>query len=412
MSLFQSSLYERLLTIYASNLKVRFLSYERSAGHRLRRKDLRDPEQNVKYILENGLRKVEPYFFTHKTFTKERWLNRPLISVLQTEFKDRPPDYYQKAILEGWVTVNEKKVSSEYLLMPQDVLAHTLHRHEPPVTGENIKIIHEDEEILVVDKPASIPVHPTGRYQHNTVLNILKYEHGYQSLFPVNRLDRLTSGILIFARTKESAQLVERAMRERLVQKEYVCRVLGEFPSEIVCNEKLLTVSHRLGLNVVSPDGKESTTIFKRLSFDGETSIVQCKPITGRTHQIRVHLQYLGHPIANDPIYASPEAWGPTRGKGKIYDAAEHEATIHDLATQEFVSKPNSSSTSEEQSTLTRPLCEICNIPTYYDPHPGQLSIWLHAMKYTIEGYTFQTDLPSWANEDYLPDTYRHLIQS
>ncbi|ORX79030.1 pseudouridine synthase [Basidiobolus meristosporus CBS 931.73] len=305
--------------------------------------------------------------------------------------------------MEGWVTVNGVKVSPDYTFKPHDILAHTLHRHEPPVTSDHIKIIYEDENMLVVDKPASIPVHPTGRYQHNSILNILKHDHGYQSLFPANRLDRLTSGILIFARTKESAQLIEKAMRAREIQKQYVCRVLGEFPREVVCDERLLTVSHRLGLNVVSPQGKESTTVFERLFFDGETSIVRCKPVTGRTHQIRVHLQYLGHPIANDPLYANSNAWGPDRGKGKVYDAAECESVIEELVAHEFLSGG--------KVMPERALCQTCNIPTYYDPQPGQLCIWLHAIQYALNNFTFQTDLPLWASRDYSPEKYRHLIQ-
>lgn len=95
-----------------------------------------------------------------------------------------------------------------------------------------------------------------------------------------------------------------------------MCRVVGEFPEhEVVCEEPILVVSYKVGVCRVDPKGKPCKTIFQRLSYNGKTSVVKCLPRTGRTHQIRVHLQYLGHPIVNDPIY-NMEAWGPEKGKG------------------------------------------------------------------------------------------------
>lgn len=100
------------------------------------------------------------------------------------------------------------------------------------------------------------------------------------------------------------------------LEKEYVCRVVGEFPEhEVVCEEPILVVSYKVGVCRVDPKGKPCQTLFQRLSYNGSTSVVRCLPRTGRTHQIRVHLQFLGHPIVNDPIY-NMEAWGPDRGKG------------------------------------------------------------------------------------------------
>ena len=95
-----------------------------------------------------------------------------------------------------------------------------------------------------------------------------------------------------------------------------MCRVCGEFPEEErVCEEPILVVSFKVGLCRVHPKGKDCRTVFQRLSFNGSSSVVRCRPLTGRTHQIRVHLQYLGFPILNDPVYGA-SAWGPLRGKG------------------------------------------------------------------------------------------------
>lgn len=122
------------------------------------------------------------------------------------------------------------------------------------------------------------------------------------------------------------------------LEKEYVCRVEGEFPQgELVCEQPILVVSFKIGLCRVDPKGKECRTVFQRLSFNGKTSVVRCLPLTGRTHQIRVHLQYLGFPILNDPIYGS-SAWGPNRGKGGLVGRSDNEllqALIEEHRSQE-----------------------------------------------------------------------------
>lgn len=99
----------------------------------------------------------------------------------------------------------------------------------------------------------------------------------------------------------------------------------GEFPEgELVSEEPILVVSFKVGICRVDPKGKECRTVFQRLSFNGSNSVVRCLPLTGRTHQIRVHLQYLGFPILNDPIYGS-SAWGPHRGKGGLVGKSDEE---------------------------------------------------------------------------------------
>ena len=90
--------------------------------------------------------------------------------------------------------MNDEKTSVDYVVQNNDFISHTVHRHELPVTGHKIRVIHEDDDWVVVDKPASIPVHPCGRYRHNTVIFILAKELGFKKIHTVHRLDRLTSG--------------------------------------------------------------------------------------------------------------------------------------------------------------------------------------------------------------------------
>ncbi|NXJ10632.1 RUSD2 protein, partial [Odontophorus gujanensis] len=269
------------------------------------------------YYFEGGLRKVRPYYYDFRTYCKGRWVGRSLLHVFSTEFRAQPLAYYRAAALAGRLRLNEEPVQDlDVVLKNNDFLRNTVHRHEPPVTAQPIQILVENDEVVVVDKPSSLPVHPCGRFRHNTVIFILGKEHNLNELHTIHRLDRMTSGVLMFAKTVEVSKRIDEQVRERQLEKEYVCRVVGEFPEhEVVCEEPILVVSYKVGVCRVDPKGKFCKTIFQRLSYNGKSSVVKCLPRTGRTHQIRVHLQYLGYPIVNDPIY-NMEAWGPEKGKG------------------------------------------------------------------------------------------------
>ena len=372
---------------------------------------------------EAGLRKVRPYYFTFTTHAKGRWCGDKLSDVFAREFRALDPEEYKRCIEEGLVKVNDEQSSVDYVVQNNDFISHTVHRHELPVTGEKIRVIHEDDDWVVVDKPASVPVHPCGRYRHNSVIFILAKELGFKSLHTVHRLDRLTSGVLIFSKSSAKARLMEQLIKAREVEKEYVCRVVGEFPGdeEIVCDQPLETISYKIGLVVVDKAGKESKTIFTRIAYKDGVSIVRCRPRTGRMHQIRVHLQYLGFPIANDPLYNS-HIFGPEKGKfgelGKtreqlIEDLIKHHSVENWIESEEYQrSKLNQhKDTREAGDTEVRELatdagvvdsefydkhCQECRT-VYRDPPPDTLVMYLHALRYSGDGWSYSTEMPAWA---------------
>ncbi|XP_055921831.1 pseudouridylate synthase RPUSD2-like isoform X1 [Eupeodes corollae] len=283
------------------------------------------------YFIENGLRKVYPYYFTFTTFTKGRWVGEKILDVFAREFRAHPAEEYERCINAGTLTVNYDKVPIDYRLKHNDLLANIVHRHEVPVTSQPITIVHMDEDIVVVNKPASIPVHPCGRYRHNTVVFILAKEYNLKNLRTIHRLDRLTSGLLLFGRSPKKARQMEHQIRNRQVQKEYICRVEGEFPEGVIeCKEPIEVVSYKIGVCKVSPKGKDCTTTFQKIAHNGKTSVVLCKPLTGRMHQIRVHLQYLGYPVVNDPLY-NHEVFGPLKGRGGDIGGKTDEQLVRDL---------------------------------------------------------------------------------
>ncbi|SCU78902.1 LANO_0A04412g1_1 [Lachancea nothofagi CBS 11611] len=375
-------------------------------SNQLRNKQV-DPEYEVK--VQGPLRKIVPYYFTYKTFCKLRWRDRPLIDIFVNEFRDREESYYRKTIAGGSVFLNEKPANLESVVRNGDLIAHNIHRHEPPVTSRPIKTVFEDEDILVIDKPSGIPVHPTGRYRFNTITKILQREMKV-AIHPCNRLDRLTSGLMFLAKTPAGADHMASQLKAREVKKEYIARVIGKFPTDPVVVEKSLrSIEPRLALNGVcdpSDEGaKDAKTVFTRVSYDGETSLVKCQPHTGRTHQIRVHLQYLGHPIANDPLYSNPQVWGQSLGEGETHDYSSVIAKLSKIGKTvcaESWYHPDSVG-----ELLTGDKCLECETDLYTDPGPNDLDLWLHAYCYEstesddagMRLWSYKTQFPDWALE-------------
>ncbi|WFD28562.1 hypothetical protein MNAN1_003575 [Malassezia nana] len=392
-----------------------------------------------------GLRRLPPYWHEYKTRAKTRWYGRQIVEVFTTEFRDRTKEYYLWAIHQGLCTVNGHTVSPTYRIQNSDFLVNRVHRHEPAVTNTPVKILHRDDACgrLVVVKPGSIPVHATGRYHHHTLVEMVKQQTQIPQVYTSNRLDRLTSGIMVCSTTKEAACELGNDFNAGLVNKAYVCRVQGHFPDGIIdCREPILSVDRQSGLNIVHPKGKPCRTLFQRLSYDEATdsSVLVCRPITGRTHQIRVHAQFLGHPICNDPLYHHPvwatvdrdvlataqprfyervgggtgntevervltalkgtrddtEGWARWRDQ-VLFGQLNHDLGYDDVhvpgANAETVAPPPS----EAAAYLDQEVCNVCHTPLLPEPRPDELYIYLHAIKYWTDAWVFQDELPWWA---------------
>lgn len=377
------------------------------------KKKIEDPDYKV--IIEGSLRKIEPYDYTYKTFCKLRWRDRKLVDVFTTEFRDREEGYYRKTIASGSVLINDKVADLDTIIRNGDMIIHKIHRHEPAVTSRPIKTVFEDDNLLVIDKPGGIPVHPTGRFRFNTITKILEKQMGC-TIHPCNRLDRLTSGLMFLAKTRKGADEMGDQMKVREVSKEYIARVVGEFPiEEVVVDVPVRSIDPRVSLNSIGTmedeNAKFAKTVFKRISYDGQTSIVKCKPLTGRTHQIRVHLQYLGHPIANDPLYSNLDIWGPTLGKGGVSketmdDIVRRLDDIGKTKPAESWISPNS-----KGEILTTERCPVCDTAMHTDPGSNDLDLWLHAYRYEsteidpstrLKKWSYTTDFPEWALEPHV----------
>lgn len=183
---------------------------------------------------------------------------------------------------------------------------------EPPVSAD-IRVIHEDEAIVVIHKPAPLPMHASGRFHRNTLQHILNEVYAPKYPRPVHRLDSNTTGLVAFARTRHFCRLLQRQFIEGSVDKRYLVRINGHPPEETFFSDAPISSEPDvLGTRSVDEiDGLPSRTDFKVLQrFEDGTSLLEAKLGTGRTNQIRLHLWQLGYPVCGDPAYLADHRIG------------------------------------------------------------------------------------------------------
>jgi 23S rRNA pseudouridine1911/1915/1917 synthase len=188
---------------------------------------------------------------------------------------------------------------------------------DEPETPADVRELHLDDAILVVDKPAGLPVHPTARYHAGTLVSVLRRRYGADfRADPAHRLDRETSGLIVCGRTLRSCQTLMRAFIQGAVHKEYLAIVEGWPPEELFEVDAPIaegTALIRIAVRIDPVAGKPARTRFRviqRLERSGERfSLVRAFPETGRQHQIRIHLRQAGFPIVGDKMYGPDEGY-------------------------------------------------------------------------------------------------------
>ncbi len=205
----------------------------------------------------------------------------------------------KRAIDRGRVSVNDKRVTKKSQRATGKLKCILF---EP--NGYGLKPIFETAHFAIFDKPSGVAIHPKKLANTKSLLDDVRALWGNDANL-VHRLDKETSGLVMASKNKFAESVLKRAFQDKEIQKKYLALVKGHL-------EKGLTIKKPIAVNkdenikvkvLIHPEGKESITIIKPIKKIGKNTLVECIPLTGRQHQIRVHLYSIGHPIVGDPLY-------------------------------------------------------------------------------------------------------------
>lgn len=234
-----------------------------------------------------------------------------------------------RLIREGRVEVNGQKAKPSLAIRPLDQIRVSIPRVIPlDIEPEAIPldVVFEDSHLIVIDKPAEMVVHPAQGHHSGTIVNALMHHLGERPPGEddnrpgiVHRLDKDTTGLMILAKTDVAQRVLSAQFRSRLVHRTYHALVWGPLRQEQGTIDAPIGQSHKAGGHqIITPSGRHAVTHYRRIRDFGFLSLVELKLETGRTHQIRVHMHHLNHPLFGDPDYAGRE----TRARGYLPDVA------------------------------------------------------------------------------------------
>lgn len=233
----------------------------------------------------------------------------------------------QKLINDNNILVNGKRVKASYIVRVDDLIeCDFLYKEKIDILPEDIPldIVYEDDDLLVVNKPSGMVVHPAvGNYSH-TLVNALMYHcnnlsqvNGVIRPGIVHRIDADTSGLLLVAKNDMAHVDLAKQISEKSVKREYIALVDGVIKEDTATIDAPIgrDVKNRKKMCVTADNSKDAITNIKVIERYKNSTLITCSLLTGRTHQIRVHMNYIGHSVINDPVYGSKKLVDPLFGQ-------------------------------------------------------------------------------------------------
>lgn len=243
---------------------------------------------------------------------------------LMARLKGVPKSHVYRILRSGEVRINSKRVAPSDRVAAGDKIrvppVRVAERDESiPAPHFKLPILHEDEALIAIDKPSGLAVHGGSGVAHGVIESLRSIRPEARFLELAHRLDRETSGVLLVAKKRAALLVLHEMMRTREMDKRYLVGVSGRFRNETQRVRAALAkrVNSEGDKRVsVSEDGQEAETVVRRISRGAEHSLLEAQLITGRTHQIRVHLAHLGHPVLGDDKYGNYELNKALRKQG------------------------------------------------------------------------------------------------
>ncbi|MDY2700699.1 MAG: RluA family pseudouridine synthase [Lachnospiraceae bacterium] len=254
--------------------------------------------------------------------------------------------YIQKLLSEGGITVNGRKIKSSYRVKIDDCIRVVLPPAiTPDIVPENIplEILYEDEDVIVINKPKGMVVHPAPGHYNNTLVNALLFHckgelsgiNGVLRPGIVHRIDRDTTGSVIVCKNDKAHASIAQQLKEHSIVRRYHAIVHGNLKEEEGTIHTLIGrhPTERKKMAVLKSGGKDAVTHYKVLKHFDKFTYIECRLETGRTHQIRVHMAYLGHPLLGDVVY------GPKSCPYKLEGQTLHAKILgfHHPRTNEYI---------------------------------------------------------------------------
>lgn len=249
----------------------------------------------------------------HSFFVSKEEADLRLDKLLGLHYPGHSRTYFQFLIEQGSVLVNEKIIKKrEKPKVGDEIAVCFLYTQELSLEPEDIplEILYEDEHLIAINKPAQMVVHPAPGHPKGTFVNALLFHckaiAGMDPIRPgiVHRIDKETSGVLIAAKTIDAHRALVKMFSERTIEKTYLAICIGK-PQEGLIDLPIGRHPLRRKEMSVRPDGKEAKTVLRLKSYKDPLSLIELDLLTGRTHQIRVHLKHLGTPLLGDTVYGS-----------------------------------------------------------------------------------------------------------